>query len=287
VKKTVNYDDPFTYHLYYGDGVGSPGTLITFFPWAKSFRGRTGAGVTNSTSYAVPKGSLAAWNERLTAAGVTFATPTASGESRLAVLDPDGLTIELVESESAEATKIWARGGVSENMAIRGFHSVTLLESAEAPTASYLVNHLGFTRKGEVGSVVRFVSGEERSGQIVDVQVDRSARRGNVAVGAVHHIAFRTPTDETELQLRSELLQAGVNVSPVMDRTYFHSIYFREPGGVLFEVATDPPGFTKDESVEGLGGSLVLPSWLESDRQTIETRLQRLTTGEVRVEVRQ
>ncbi len=285
VKRTVNYDDPFTYHFYYGDDTGSPGTILTFFPWAGVPRGRRGAGQVVRTALAVPRGSLDAWELRLrgdeaAAQGVRVgARSERFGEAALSFEDPDGLGLELIESGGAAATAPGASPPMASDEAIRGFHGVTLLERALEPTASLLVDELGWTRLGVEGNRTRFLAatdGAEGPARLVDVVADPEAPSGRLGAGIVHHVAWRTPDDASQSAWREHLVRGGHGVSPVMDRKYFHSIYFREPGGVLFEIATDPPGFTVDEPLESLGTSLLLPDAAESYRGEIEARLPRL-----------
>lgn len=280
VKKTVNFDDPYTYHLYYGDGVGTPGTIVTFFPWPNSFAGRRGAGQTTATAFAVPPGSLDFWAQRLRSNDMGSLGPVERfGERYLHLQDPDGMVLELVETEQAEAARIWASGPVPADFAIRGFHNVTLTENSILGTASMLEQKLGFRRIGEADGRTRFAIGTGTASQLVDVFADAGARRAAMGTGTVHHIAFRIGSDAGQSDLRGRLTGGGIPVSDILDRNYFRSIYFREPGGVLFEVATDPPGFSVDEPVESLGERLQLPPWLEPRRQEIEGRLPRLETS--------
>lgn len=277
VKLTVNYDDPYTYHLYYGDGVGTPGTIMTFFPWPKSFHGRRGTGQTTATAFAVPKGSLEFWKERFESQRIGVTGPfDRFGERAIQVLDPDGMLIELVESESADAARVWKDGQVPLESAIRGFHSVTLTEQSLPLTERVLVDDLAFRKADVADNRTRFLVAEGEASQIVDVLVEPDSHRGSTAAGSVHHVAYRLANDEDQARMRSALVGKGSGVSPVMDRTYFHSIYFREPGGVLFEIATDAPGFAVDEPADELGSKLVLPKWLEPDRAHLEQRLPKL-----------
>jgi len=276
VKKTVNFDDPGTYHLYYGDEVGHPGTIMTFFPWPMARRGVQGAGQATVTSFAVPEGSLGFWTERLARLGVTFdGVKTRFDEEVLTLLDPDGLRLELVAR--ADGRPGWADGPVPAEHAVRGFDGVTLTEWNLDVTQNVLAGTLGFRRVGEEGDRVRFeaASGE---GSRVDVLASPSAARGRVSAGTVHHVAFRAADEADQLAWRHAVDESGLYVTPVLDRQYFRSIYFREPGGVLFEIATDPPGFTWDEPVESLGSGLKLPPWLEESRSRIEAALPPVET---------
>jgi glyoxalase family protein len=274
VKRTVNFDDPGTWHLYYGDETGSPGSILTFFPWPGAPRGRRGTGQTTETAFAVPPGSLDWWIDRLAAQAAAFdAVEQRFGDNCLPFYDPDGLKLELVEQSDVAGRSYWKDGPVPEAQAIRGFHSVTLTESGFERTADLLVSTMGFKAAGAEGSRYRYVSGTNDPGSIVDLICAPELRRGSVAVGTVHHIAFRSVSNADQLEWRERVAVAGIDVTPVMDRQYFHSIYFREPGGVLFEIATDPPGFGLDESPGELGSALRLPPWLEPHRGRIEERL--------------
>ena len=268
VKKTVNFDDSGTYHLYYGDGQGNPGTLLTFFAWPGAHRERHGAGQITATALTVPHNALDYWRTRLTANNVSLgATETRFGQQVLTFEDPDGLVLELVtRKEAAAETKgLWADSSVPAEYAIRRLDGVTMTVVKREPTET-LLNSLGFTPVGEENGRARHTTSRGESSTIVDILVNGSASRASLGVGVVHHVAWRTPSDDTELAWRKQLLTQGRSVSPVMDRDYFHSIYFTEPGGVLFEIATNPPGFTVDEPLESLGTHLCLPAALEEER---------------------
>ncbi|MEO6192226.1 MAG: ring-cleaving dioxygenase [Thermoanaerobaculia bacterium] len=284
VKKTVNFDDPGTYHLYYGDEVGHPGTIMTFFPWPLARRGAQGAGQATVTSFAVPAGSLGFWTERLSRLGVTFdGVKTRFDEEVLTLLDPDGLRLELV-GRAADGRPGWDGGPVPIEHAVRGFDGVTLTEWNLDVTRNVLAGTLGFRRVGEEGDRVRFEAGPGEgvgAGSRVDVLASPSAARGRVSAGTVHHVAFRAADEADQLAWRQAVDESGLSVTPVLDRQYFRSIYFREPGGVLFEIATDPPGFTWDEPVESLGSGLKLPPWLEESRSRIEAALPPVETHQV------
>lgn len=271
VKKTVNFDDPGTYHLYFGDRVGSPGTILTFFPWPRARRGSRGVGQVTVTSLAVPEGSLDWWRQRFERYGVVQEDPHRRlDEEVLTFFDPDGLKLELVADEDAEDHPSWSEGPVAAERAVRGFHGVTLMERSLEPTAGLLTEGMGLRRVAEEGGRVRFASRAEGLGTWVDVLPTPDAPDGRDAAGTVHHVAFRVSDDEDQRAWREELESRGLELTPVLDRQYFHSVYFREPGGVLFELATDPPGFTLDEPVAKLGTGLRLPSWLEPHRERIE-----------------
>jgi glyoxalase family protein len=276
VKKTVNFDDPGTYHLYYGDGAGSPGSIMTFFPWAGAPNGRVGAGQLTVTSFSFPASSLGYWTERLVEGGVRFEKPEDRfGETVLRFPDPDGLRLELVAAAD-DAREGWAEGPVPPEHSVRGFHHVTLTSSDPAGTAGLMTDSLGFRQTGEAEGRTRFEAGEGGPGNTVDVANGSGFPRGTMGVGTVHHVAFRVPDEEAQLDLREKVAALGYNVTPVLDRNYFRSIYFREPGGVLFEIATDPPGFAADEDREHLGESLKLPPWLEPRREELEGMLPSL-----------
>jgi glyoxalase family protein len=281
VKKTVNFDDPETYHLYYGDGAGSPGTIMTFFPWANAPGGRIGAGQLVVTSFSIPTASLGYWTERLVERGVRFERPRDRfGDTVLSFEDPDRLRIELVTAEDARPGR--AGGPVQEEHSIRGFHHVALAVETTDRTATLMTDTLGFRRVDEAEGRIRLSAGEDGPGDLVDVVNASGFPRGSMGVGTVHHVAFRVPDEEAQLALREEVAALGYNVTPVLDRNYFRSIYFREPGGVLFEIATDPPGFAVDEDYEHFGEALKLPPWLEARRGRLEEVLPplRVPTGE-------
>jgi catechol 2,3-dioxygenase-like lactoylglutathione lyase family enzyme len=274
VKRTVNFDDPDTYHLYFGDEVGHPGTILTFFPWPDAYKGRRGTGQLTTVSFSVPEGAIGYWTDRFSKNGVPWEKPiTRFNEEVLAFEDPDGLRVELVAHAKADKAAAWDRGPVAAKYAIRRFYGVTLSEEGYEKTATLLTETLGFHPSGEFGNRFRFTIGDEDLGSVVDVMCLPDDPRGLVAVGTVHHVAWRTPNDEEQQMWRQDIIRAGLDVTPVINRQYFHSIYFREPGGVLLEIATDPPGFTLDEPVEQLGTHLMLPPWLERDRTTIERNL--------------
>ena len=278
VKRTVNFDDPGTYHFYFGDEIGRPGSLLTFFPWAGASRGRSGSGEVGVASFAVPAGALDFWRDRLAAHGITPLTiPPRFGEPALGLTDPDGLRLELIETNRAQSAPPWAEALVPGPVAIRGIHSATLTLGGRGATEELLVDALGFRSIGAEGNRFRYEAGEGGSGATVDLRVDVEARRALNGAGSVHHIAWRAATDEAQAELRERLVERGVPTTPVVDRQYFRSIYFREPGGVLFEVATDGPGFLIDEPAESLGEGLKLPEQYERNRQNLEAILAPIT----------
>jgi glyoxalase family protein len=274
IKKTVNFDDPGTYHLYYGDEVGTPGTAMTFFPWAHAPRGRRGAGQVVATAFSVVREAVSFWEERLRENGASVTKRIERfGEVGLAFEDPDGLLLEILALPEADDREGWTDGPVPPENAVKGFAGATLLERGRQKTEELLSGVLGFRAVGEEDSRFRYEIGEGGPATVLDVIEDPDARRGNPVVGTVHHIAFRVPDEEIQLALREEVVSLGYNVTPVLDRNYFRSIYFREPGGVLFEIATDVPGFTVDETIEELGTSLKLPPQYESSRGQLEQKL--------------
>jgi glyoxalase family protein len=277
VKVTVNFDDPTTYHLYYGDGQGHPGTILTFFPWPGAPKGRIGTGQLTITSFAVPEQSLSYWRRRFQKRGVEFKESISDfGEEVLFLRDPDGLQLELISSPNAEPDYIWERGPVPTEHAIRGFHHVTLSENGYERTALLLTEALRFKQIAKKQNRFRYAVSKGTPGTLVDLVCAPEGLPGRVAVGTVHHVAWRTPTNEEQVHWRRTLTKLEYDVTPIIDRRYFHSIYFREPGGVLFEIATDPPGFATDETAEHLGTSLKLPPWLEKARPELERLLPRI-----------
>ncbi len=271
VKRTVNFDDPGTWHLYFGDRTGRPGTILTFFPWPGGRPGRVGTGQAAVTSLAIPPGSVGFWLERLGAHGVEWQSPELRfGERVLPLRDPDGMLLELVATERGTATEGWdGAPGVPADHAIRGVHGVTLWTDGPAPqTERVLTGPLGFAEGTEADGRRRFIAGGGLGG-VVDLRRTDGFWRGAGGVGTVHHVAFRAADDVAQGRLAEVLQEAGQWPTPVQERQYFRSIYFREPGGVLFEVATDRPGFVTDEDEASLGTALKLPPWLEPHRDEI------------------
>jgi glyoxalase family protein len=269
VKRTVNFDDPNTYHLYYGNYEAAPGTILTFFPWPGAAQGRRGRGQTTAVAFSVEKNSLSYWSKRLRQASVVVEKPFSRFEERvLRFYDPDGLQIELVACEDEAAM---TQHGGADPHAIRGFHSVTITEGSES-TQSFLAKAMGFRLLAREKERSRFVSGKGAPGKILDVVVSPSEEFGAISVGTVHHLAWRVPDSETQKAWREQLIRFA-SVTRIIDRKYFESIYFREPGGTLFEMATDGPGFTIDEPMDRLGSSLTLPRWFEKHRHSIEKSL--------------
>lgn len=270
VKKTVNFDDPHTYHLYYGDETGTPGSIITFFPWPGARRGRAGVGQVAVISLAVPPASVGFWLERFVAFGVEHDAPARRfGETVVPLKDRDGLQLELVATEHGEPRRAWGGSGVPLDRAVRGIHTVTLWEHSLEPTEETLSEVFGFRIAGTDGTTTRFVSADADV-PVVDIRVVGGFLRPIAGVGTVHHVAFQAASDDDELTMRGRVAVSGLHATPVIDRRYFHSVYFRERGGVLFEIATDPPGFAIDEPADRLGGSLMLPPQYEPRRAEIE-----------------
>jgi glyoxalase family protein len=276
VKRTVNFDDPGTYHFYFGDDAGTPGTILTFFPWPRAARGSAGVGEVTKTAFSVPLTSLDYWLRRLTDEGLLVEeTGKRFDEQVLTFADPDGMKIEIVGHADAGLANAPRFASVPPEHAIRGFFGVTLLERDAAQTAAIL-NVMGFHKIAEEGKRQRFAAEGHALGNHIDLLIDPAASYGRSGAGSVHHIAFRASDDAAQREWREEI-EKHLDVTPILDRTYFHSIYFREPGGVLFELATDPPGFALDEPVESLGEELRIPEWLEGRRAMIEQRLAPLT----------
>jgi glyoxalase family protein len=273
VKRTVNFDDPASYHLYYGDELGRPGTIMTFFAWPGAPRGRVGAGQVGTTSFSIPASALDYWHERLASHGIAVEkAPARFGERVLAFADPDDMPLELIATGSDERPG-WPSGPIPSESAIRGFHAPTLYLHDIALSERLLTEVMGFRRLGAEGGRVRFAAGAGAPGALVDLLARPDGPRALQAAGTVHHIAWRTPDDAQQLAWQGELAQRGLGVTEVRDRQYFHSIYYREPGGILYEIATDQPGFAADEEPAELGTHLKLPPWLESRRPQIEGAL--------------
>ena len=278
VKRTVNFDDPGTYHFYFGDDAGSPGTILTFFPWPGATRGLAGAGEVTHTAFSVPASSIAYWEQRLLSKGVLVEhTGKRFHEDVLTLADPDGMKLEIVgHADAAPATNVPRFADVPAQHAIRGFFGVTMLQR-DAKATEQTLAWMGFGKVAEEGNRMRFAAPNGAAlGNHIDVVVNPNAGHGRNGAGSVHHIAFRTPNDESQLAWR-EVIAQHLQVTTVQDRDYFQSIYFREPGGVLFEMATDTPGFATDEPIETLGEALRIPAWLEPQRARIEQRLAPLT----------
>lgn len=276
VKQTVNFDDPGTYHLYYGDATGRPGSILTFFPWPNARRGRVGVGQVAETQLAIPTSALAFWVQRLTTQSVPFTGPVRrfGSESVLTFTDHDGMPLALVATDAAASQPGWGGAdGIPEAMSIRGMHSVTLWVHKRQPTEDVLVKSLGFVEVARDGDTARFGVGGHAPGELVDVRELPTGAAGTGGAGTVHHVAFRASDDDTEFGIRSQVMAAYLPITEQIDRTYFRSMYFREPGHVLFELATDSPGFAVDEDASALGEVLQLPAQHEHLRESLLSHL--------------
>ncbi|KAF2514740.1 ring-cleaving dioxygenase [Flavobacterium zhairuonense] len=278
IKKTVNFDDPGTYHFYFGDEVGSAGTILTFFPWGEGIQqGRKGSGMATEIGYSVPKGSLDFWQKRFEKYNVIYNKPAEKfGEKYLTFLDPDGLKLELIESKTEDNRKAWETDEVKADVATKGFHNITLTLNDIKPTAAVLTEIFGYKLIDQDVNRYRYATDAVENAAIVDLVELADEKRGLNANGTVHHVAFRVPNDEILMKFREKIEAYGLQITPQIDRQYFHSLYFREPGGVLFEIATDNPGFTVDESLEELGKNLKLPAQYEPQREAIEAHLVKI-----------
>ena len=274
IKKTVNFDDPGTYHFYFGNEAGSAGTILTFFPWGEGIpQGRRGAGMATEIGYSVPAGSLDYWMARLDSHNVIYNKPAQKfGERYLTFLDPDGLKLELTEVAN-DTRKPWETDEVKADTATRGFHNITLTLNSITGTAAILTDIFGYKLAAQEGNRYRYITDAVDNANIVDLVELKDEKHGKGANGTIHHVAFRVPNDEILMEFREKIAAAGLNITPQIDRNYFHSLYFREPGGVLFEIATDNPGFTVDEPLESLGTALKLPAQYENRREDIEAHL--------------
>ena len=275
VKKTVNFDDPCTYHLYYGDGAGHPGTIITFFPWDRAAPGRPGIGEAQETAFSVPEGSIGYWTHRFVEKGVAHDPPTKRfGQTRVAFKDLDGTRLALCGVKGVEEKPAWNGGGVPPEHSIRGFHSVSLLLAEAGPTAAILTDVFGFVANGREVATQRYRAPGVDIGGIVELKSAGQFLTARPGLGSVHHIAFRAADDAAQAAMAAKLVQHhGLHTTEQTDRQYFRSIYFREPGRVLFEIATDLPGFAVDEPLQSLGQALKLPPFLEGCRAEIESAL--------------
>ena len=282
VKVTVNFDDPGTYHFYYGDGLGRPGTIITFFPWPDAQSGRAGVHQVGLISYAIPQAALGYWTQRLLEKAVPYKTEGRDGLTRLVFKDPDGIGTELVAMPVAPEAAHWPEAPVPAEYAIRGFYSAQMwVLRAEASVK--LLETLGYTKVGQSENITQMAPQDGFGFGRIEVRESGQFLAGRGGVGTVHHIAFRVPDEAAELELRQTVMHTGIPATTVQERQYFRSIYFREPGGILFEIATDVPGFATDEPFETLGTSLKLPEWLETHRAQIEQSLPKIRVGGVEI----
>jgi catechol 2,3-dioxygenase-like lactoylglutathione lyase family enzyme len=280
VKKTVNFDDPSAYHLYYSDGLGTPGSVITFFPWKDMPNGRDGTGQVGATAFATREPALPYWEKRLDEKGVEYRGPMQRfNEVYIEFPDPDGLPLEIVVADQSKAFQPWSKAPVPADMQLCGFHSVTLSEAGYELTQALLSLQMGWKHVSQSGGRFRYRAPGAGPASLVDILCQPGARHGLPGSGTVHHVAFRVQDDEAQQMWRKTLVDRGHNVSPVMDRSYFHSIYYREPGGILFEIATNPPGFATDESTEAMGTGLMLPPQFEGMRRKIEQSLPPLNSA--------
>lgn len=278
VKKTINFDDPGTYHLYFGNGGGKPGTIITFFPWADARHGKIGGGQVGVISYVVPKGAMDFWEKRLTKIHISFVKAERFGETHLEFDDPHGLHLEIVEREEGDKNT-WQFGEVTPDVAIKGFGGATLLSAHPDKTAELLEKVLGLEVVGEENDIRRFRSVSD-IGNIIDLKLTPLGR-GEMGVGTVHHIAWRAKDDEDQLDWQKYVSNHGYGVTPVRARNYFNAIYFREHGEILFEIATDPPGFAHDESYKTMGEKLMLPPQYEMYRSRLNDALIPIQVKEI------
>lgn len=270
VKKTVNFDDPGTYHLYFGNEGGKPGTIMTFFPWAGASQGKIGDGQVGVISYVVPKGAMKFWKKRLESFNIPFTIRGRFSEEYLEFDDPHGLHLEIVEREEGEVNA-WTFGGVTPEVAIKGFGGATLLSTHPDKTAVLLENILGLELIGKDGDFARYRSSAE-IGNVIDLKLT-AIGRGTMGAGTVHHIAWRAKDDQDQLEWQKYVEENGYGVTPVRDRNYFNAIYFKEHGEILFEIATDPPGFAHDEPEATMGEKLMLPEQYEQSRGKIKQSL--------------
>ncbi|RLQ90899.1 ring-cleaving dioxygenase [Planomicrobium sp. Y74] len=269
-KKTINFDDPGTYHLYFGNSEGAPGTIMTFFPWGNAYRGRVGDGQVGVTAFAVPPNSLEFWKKRLTKFGIPFIENEKFNEKYIGFEDPHGLLLELVERSEGENSS-WDFGEITKETAIKGIAGALLFSANAEKTWELLESVMGLDKVGEEGNIIRFKSTAE-IGNIIDVMTERQGT-GQMGIGTVHHIAWRAEDDADQLDWKEKIENWRLGVTPVQDRNYFNSIYFREYGDILFEIATDPPGFAVDEPVESLGQELKLPPQYEQYRNRLSQEL--------------
>lgn len=277
VKKTVNFDDPGTYHFYFGDEVGTPGSILTFFPWEGIGQGYTGTGMATNIGYSVPEGSLGFWAERFKQFNVRHEdTLERFGEQILPFQDPDGLKLDLIVPSDSDNRKPWVTSEVNEQVATKGFHSITLTLKNIKATATILTDIFGYKLLKQEGDTYRFITDAIKNAAIVDLIEAPNTPPGRGAAGTNHHVAFRVKDDNMLMEYREKIAVKGLSITPKIDRDYFFSLYFREPGGVLFELATDNPGFTRDEPVDQLGSRLKLPKQYEGSRAEIEKVLPRL-----------
>lgn len=277
VKKTVNFDDPNTYHFYYGNKEGTPGTILTFFPWEGVVSGRRGTRQATEIGYAVPEGSLDFWLDRFQKHNIIYNKVSEKfGEQYLTFIDPDGLKLELIVPKTPDNREAWTTNEISTENGLKGFHNVTITTTDMKPTASILTDVFGYQLKDQHVNRYRFGTDAIETASLVDLVEAPGEKIGHVAGGSVHHVAFRVKNDQILMEYREKVAALGLNITEKIDRNYFYSLYFREPGGVLFEIATDNPGFAVDEPVDELGTHLKLPEQYEAYRSQIEQSLPKL-----------
>lgn len=279
VKRTVNFDDPSAYHLYYGDAKGTPGTVVTFFYWENIPEGTHGLGQASCIALSVPQGSLPFWQDHLKKEGVSFEKERRFGKDTLVFFDPDGVSLELVEGEKPVESVFWEGGSIPRESAIQGIRGVTLAEEEGTDTFDFFHEVLQFPFEKQEANIHRYAGGEGTS-QFVDVATTPDHFPGTMGSGAIHHVAFRVREEHEQEEWRAKLERYQVDVTPLIDRFYFRSIYFPEPGGILFEIATEGPGFLIDEPFESLGESFTLPPWLLGQRERVENNLPELPSFE-------
>lgn len=277
VKKTVNFDDPGTYHFYFGNENGTPGTILTFFPWEGIGQGTNGSGLATHIGYSVPKGSLEFWKNRLQGLNIKVEEGEIFGEKLISFKDPDGLQLQLIEPSTEDSRKVWTTEELKDENALKGFHNVTLTLKKAEPTMKVLTDILGYDLQKQEGERYRLATNAIDTANLVDIIENDKTPAGRNAAGTNHHIAFRVKDDQVLMEYRDKVLSAGLSITPKINRDYFYSLYFREPGGVLFEIATDNPGFTVDESLDELGTHLKLPAQYEGMRDKIEEVLPKLS----------
>ena len=280
VKKTVNFDDPTTYHFYFGDEVGSPGTILTFFPWANIRQGQNGVGMATEVDYSIPKGSLNFWKTRFEKLNISYKLSEKFGEKHIAFSDPDGLNISLIESRQKDNRKGRETDEINADVAIKGFYTVTLILNNIKGTATILTEVFGYNFLEQKENLYRYQTESVENAALIDLLEMPLSSKGLNAGGTIHHISFRVKDEETLMAFREKIVSKGLHITEKINRDYFFSLYFREPGGVLFEIATDNPGFATDETVEKLGTSLQLPIQHEPLREKIEKALPVLKTDD-------
>lgn len=277
VKKTVNFDDPGTYHFYFGNETGTPGTILTFFPWEGIGKGTNGTGLATHIGYSVPEGSVEFWKLRLQQSGIAVEEGEIFGEKMISFKDPDGLQLQFIESSASDNRKVWTTDDIKDENALKGFHNVTLTLKKAEPTIKVLTDILGYGLQKQEENRYRFATDAIDTANLIDIIENDKIPAGRNAGGTNHHIAFRVENEAVLMEYREKVMSAGLSITPKIDRDYFYSLYFREPGGVLFEIATDNPGFTVDEPLNELGQNLKLPKQYEAMRSQIEQALPKLS----------